>query len=251
MYSLDESTDHKLSLYPGTVCPSVRITHQRCYQYRGASWRHCSPLNISIYQWPLLLHHNCSCCCWWCCLSSWPQRYLAGTHEDSGTVICNCSHTVRTHWTRQTVQRSNNPSNKIIFRVYPLHSVIFRILRLSISGTILHKIVKNRMNESRILPPCPACADCAAWSCFTPRSDLRQRKDKARHSALWLSLCLSCLMSCYLWLTRDAVESTKAGKNPSDNFFFFQRFHLEFLSFIWCRKTGRFDGWNHKYIMQF
>ena len=29
---------------------------------------------------------------------------------------------------------------------------------------------------------------------------------------------------------------------------FFHRFHFAFLFFIWCRKTGRFDGWNHKCI---
>ena len=84
------------------------------------------------------------------------------------------------------------------------------------------------MNDSGILPPCPACADSAVWSCFTPRSDLRQRRDKAWHSALWLSLGLSCPMSCYLWLTRDAFENTKTGRNPSD--IFFHRFHFAFYS---------------------
>ena len=102
------------------------------------------------------------------------------------------------------------------------------------------------MNASGILPPCPACADSAVWSCFTPWSDLRQRRDKAWHSALWLSLGLSCPMSCYLWLTRDAFENTKTGRNPSDIFFSSVSFCI--LFFIWCRKTGRFDGWNHKCI---
>ena len=85
------------------------------------------------------------------------------------------------------------------------------------------------------------------WSCFTPRSDLRQRRDKAWHSALWLSLGLSCHVICD-W--RGTPSKIPKQEKFLQIICFFHRFHFEFLFFIWCRKTGRFDGWNHKCIMK-
>ena len=102
------------------------------------------------------------------------------------------------------------------------------------------------MNDSGILPPCPACADSAVWSCFTPRSDLRQRRDKAWHSALWLMSVMSHVM---LSVT-DEGRLRKYQNRKKSFWYFFSSVSFCILFFIWCRKTGRFDGWNHKCIMK-